>query len=70
MNIGNRPTFDETDIIIEVNIFDFNEDIYSKIIEVQLINFIRKEQKFSSLKALKNQLIIDKKQVISEFTNR
>jgi riboflavin kinase/FMN adenylyltransferase len=67
LNIGNRPTFNGSGITVEVNIFDFNEYIYGKIIEIQLIKFIREEQKFDSLETLKNQLIIDKEQIIAKF---
>ncbi len=46
---------------IEVNIFDFDQDIYGSIIRVNFINFIRGDEKFSSLDALKVQLAEDDK---------
>ena len=60
MNIGVRPTVDGTRRTIEVNIFDFDEDIYGEAIRVSLKKFIRPEQKFSGLDALVAQLHKDK----------
>ncbi len=56
MNIGNRPTVNGEHQTIEVNFFDFNEDIYNKIISIEILDFIREEQKFDSLDSLKSQL--------------
>jgi riboflavin kinase / FMN adenylyltransferase len=60
MNIGVRPTVDGTKRTIEVNIFDFDEDIYNTSIQVYFHHFLRGEQKFSGLDALKEQLANDK----------
>ena len=65
MNIGNRPTVGGGDITIEVNIFDFNEDIYGERISVNLFDKIRNEQKFESIELLKTQLLQDKETVLS-----
>jgi riboflavin kinase/FMN adenylyltransferase len=59
MNIGVRPTVDGTKRSIEVNIFDFNEDIYDKQMRVLVVEHLRGEQKFEGLEALKNQLAQD-----------
>ena len=48
--------------VMESNIFNFNENIYSKKISVFFIKKLRKEKKFSKLDDLKKQLLIDKKQ--------
>lgn len=64
MNIGNRPTVGGTHRAIEVNIFDFNEDIYGQIVQVSLKKFLRKEKKFEGLEELKRQLRIDKKEAL------
>lgn len=56
MNIGIRPTIDGKARVIEVNIFDFNEDIYDQTIQVHIHAYIRGEVKFNGLDALKNQL--------------
>ena len=69
MNIGFRPTVSQTHrIYIEVNIFDFNEDIYGKDIKVVLKKYIREEQKFSSLDELVSQLNKDKKDCLNFLT--
>ena len=60
MNIGNRPTINGTTKTIEVNIFNFDENIYGKTIRVFLKKHLRAEQKFSGLDALKEQLAKDK----------
>ena len=54
--IGNRPTLNETKKVIELNIFDFDQDIYDQNIQVLLKEFIRDDQKFENLEALKAQL--------------
>ncbi len=56
MNIGVRPTVDGHKKVIEVNIFDFNADIYEETISVLVYDFIRGEVKFNGLDALKAQL--------------
>ena len=60
MNIGTRPTVDGTTQTIEVNFFDFNQDLYGQKITVSLLHRMRSEQKFESVDALKNQLGKDK----------
>lgn len=62
MNIGVRPTFDGTTKTLEVNIFDFDQSIYGKTIQVRFIKRIRDEQKFSGPDQLKSQLIQDKEE--------
>jgi riboflavin kinase/FMN adenylyltransferase len=61
MNIGLRPTVHGTVRVIETHILDFNQDIYGQPIEVQLLAHIRKEIRFDSLEALKQQIMKDKK---------
>jgi riboflavin kinase/FMN adenylyltransferase len=57
MNIGVKPTIDSNlEKSIEVNIFDFNQDIYGKHITIRLISRIRDEFKFSSIEELTNKL--------------
>ena len=60
MNIGTRPTVDGTTQTIEINFFDFKQDLYGQKITVSLLHRMRAEQKFESLDALKNQLTVDK----------
>ncbi len=59
MNIGNRPTVSGTNQSVEVYLIDWSGDLYGKILKVELEQFLRPEQKFESLDALKNQIKID-----------
>ena len=61
MNLGIRPTVDGKKMVIEVYLFDFNSNIYGKEIKVSFVQRLRNEQKFSSVTALKEQLILDEK---------
>jgi len=61
--IGNRPTIaNGDDPSIEVNLFDFDRDIYGKNIEVVFIDRIRKQEKFPDTESLKKQIGKDKEQ--------
>lgn len=61
LNIGNRPTLGNgNERSIEVNIFDFDKDIYGNKIQIEFIDRVRPETKFSSLEELKQQLEKDK----------
>ena len=60
LNIGNRPTVDGTYKTIEVNIFDFDKEIYGENLQVEFIKKIRNEQKFNGLEELKAQISRDK----------
>lgn len=51
-NIGSAPTFDRADSLLEVHIFDFNEQIYGKKIRVELLKYIRSQQKFNNIDKL------------------
>ncbi|MEA5466344.1 bifunctional riboflavin kinase/FAD synthetase [Leptothoe sp. PORK10 BA2] len=59
MNIGTRPTVDGQDLSVEVHLFDWQGDLYNKTLTVSLESFIRPEQKFESLGALKEQIAQD-----------
>ena len=60
MNIGNRPTVDGENQTIEVNLFDFNKEIYDEDLSVEVLEFIRDEIRFDSLDLLKIQIRKDK----------
>ncbi|MFN8265834.1 MAG: bifunctional riboflavin kinase/FAD synthetase [Chitinophagaceae bacterium] len=64
MNIGTRPTVDGSHRVIEVNLFDFDEDIYDRHLRICIKHFLRHEQKFNGIEALKDQLHKDKQQSI------
>ena len=59
MSIGIRPTIGDNKKMIEVNIFDFNANIYGRNLRVYVTHFMRKEKKFNDLEELKNQIAID-----------
>lgn len=63
LNIGMRPTFNNNadNRSIEVNIFNFSEDIYGKSVTLNFVDKIRNEQKFDGIEALIEQLKADKK---------
>lgn len=60
LNIGFRPTLEGIDRTVEVFIHDFNKEIYGEELEVNFIEFLRPEQKFSGLDQLKIQLETDR----------
>ena len=55
-NIGYRPTFKGKDLLLEVNIFGLNANLYKKTINVNFIKFIRPEKKFRNIEQLKQQI--------------
>jgi riboflavin kinase / FMN adenylyltransferase len=70
MNIGVRPTVDGTKRTIEINIFDFNEDIYGRTVTVTVKKHLRAEQKFNGIDALKQQLEKDRQESIHYFNHQ
>jgi len=60
-NIGFRPTINHGELTIEVNIFDFDKDIYGEEITISFVERMRDEKKFDNLEALTAQLVKDKK---------
>jgi riboflavin kinase/FMN adenylyltransferase len=59
--IGHRPTINGMSRNIEVNIFDFDEDIYGQTIRINFLDYLRGDEKFNSLEDLKKQLQKDEK---------
>jgi riboflavin kinase/FMN adenylyltransferase len=73
MNIGYNPTTDnDQKVKIEVNIFDFNEDIYRKVVRINFIDYLRDEKKFNNLEELTEALHEDKQKcmLLIEEINR
>ena len=58
--IGNRPTINGVKRNIEVNIFDFDKDIYGDSLTINFQRLIRQDNKFSDLEGLRTQLALDK----------
>lgn len=65
--IGNRPTVDGTKKVIEVNMFNFAQEIYGESLTVEFHKFIRGDRKFDSLDELKDQITLDKEKVSLAF---
>lgn len=72
MNIGRRPSVENPDanMSLEVHIFDFNEDIYNKVITVKFLKRIRDEKKFDSMEELSAQLHQDKETINAYFSSK
>ena len=62
--IGNRPTINGMSRNIEVNIFEFDRDIYRQYIRIHFKNFVREDMRFNSLDELKEQIAKDKLAVL------
>ena len=58
-SFGVRPTFDNGAPLLEVFLFDFDGDLYGQTIDVAFIGWIRQEQKFDDIEALKHQMTND-----------
>jgi riboflavin kinase/FMN adenylyltransferase len=67
--IGTRPTVDGTKRSIEVNMFDFNKEIYGETLHVSFLKLLRTDSKFEDLESLKNQLHIDKESALIALKN-
>lgn len=59
MNIGRRPTFDGSQLTLEVHIFHFKADLYGQQMTVSFVQRLRSEMKFDSSEALASQLATD-----------
>jgi len=69
MNIGFRPTIKGKNQTIEIHFFDFNKDLYGKSIQIDVLKFLRDEQKFDSVDDLKNQLQKDREKSLKIIKN-
>ncbi|WP_299223007.1 bifunctional riboflavin kinase/FAD synthetase [uncultured Psychroserpens sp.] len=65
MNIGTNPTVNGTKQSIEVHFFNLNQDLYHQTLKVEVLQRLRDEHKFESIKLLKRQLEKDKKSALS-----
>jgi len=64
LNIGQRPTVSGQERRIEVNLFNFDADIYNQRLTIEFIKLLRTERKFESIGRLKEQLSLDKLEAI------
>ena len=68
LNIGVRPTVSTTNHrSIEVNLFDFDQDIYDETLRIEFVDRLREEKKFNGIDELIAQLTIDKQEALSRF---
>jgi len=58
-NLGYRPTFDGTELLLEVHVFDFDGDLYGQSLRVVIEDYLRAEKKFDGLDSLKKQIADD-----------
>jgi riboflavin kinase/FMN adenylyltransferase len=58
-SVGTRPTIDGVEPLLEVHVFDFDEDIYGRYIQVQFVARLRDEVKFPDLGSLQRQMHLD-----------
>ncbi len=69
LNIGNRPTLNRpNDYSIEVHLFDYTGDLYNTQLTIELIDYIRPEQTFPHVEALKAQLAQDRIEIQYRLT--
>lgn len=61
LSIGSRPTLENSDERVEINIFSFDKEIYNQKIRVIVKKYLRPQEKYSSLEELKLQLAVDRK---------
>ncbi len=59
MNVGCRPTVDGQQPTIEIHLLDWSGDLYGQTLSANLVEYLRPEQKFASLDALKTQIQAD-----------
>jgi riboflavin kinase/FMN adenylyltransferase len=57
--VGRRPTVNGIDVRLEVNLFDFDEDLYGQTLEIEMVSFLRGDEKFDGLAAMQAQIARD-----------
>ena len=62
MNIGLNPTFNNGELSIEVHFLNYNNNLYGKTLNIELLKHLRPEKKFDSVIELTNQITIDEGQ--------
>lgn len=70
LSIGNRPTLANSNERVEINIFDFDNEIYGENVRVIVKKYLRCQEKYSSLDELKTQLAIDKENSLAALQHR
>lgn len=57
--VGKRPTFDRTELVLEAFLLDFSGDLYGAEVAIEMRHFLRYDQKFNGIEALKAQMAKD-----------
>lgn len=70
LNIGENPTFDDANWSIEVNIFNFDEDIYGQQLRLYFVERMRDELKFDATEQLRAQLDLDREMALVMLRDR
>jgi riboflavin kinase/FMN adenylyltransferase len=65
--IGTRPTINGTQRTIEVNLFDFSDDLYGKTLRVKILHFVRHDIRYNNLEDMKKQIMEDELKIRSLF---
>ena len=68
LNIGTRPTVDGIGRTIEANLFDFDHEIYGEDLKIELLHYLRPEEKFNGLDMLVKQIRVDKENSLAYFS--
>lgn len=69
-NVGYKPTFNKEATLkpsLEVHLLNFDDDIYGRVVEIEWIHYLRREQKFSSIDELVMQINKDKQTALNYF---
>lgn len=69
-NAGIKPTLEAQDFSIEVNIFDFSQQVYGEEMTVYFYDYIREERKFPAFEELRKQIELDKQQITRILSDR
>ncbi|WP_370642478.1 riboflavin kinase [Virgibacillus salidurans] len=71
-SIGTNPTFtsDRKDLSVEVNIFDYNNDLYGEELLIEWHKYFRDEEKFDGAEPLINQIATDEKNIRAFFSEK
>lgn len=67
--VGYRKTLDLSQLSIEINIFDFNEDIYGETIQFEILEKIRPDQTFDTIDQLIKQIQLDEIKIKKYFAS-
>ncbi|TDE17470.1 bifunctional riboflavin kinase/FAD synthetase [Dyadobacter psychrotolerans] len=68
LNIGVRPTVDGTSKTIEAHLFDFDKEIYGEELQLELLHYLRPEQKFDGLPSLMARIKLDREEALAFFS--